>query len=341
MKLPFRPVVLGVNFALATACLLAFWPSATPARVETHAAPPPAVDVWTPPDWHPASDDALLVFEQLGGEGARKGPRVVAPSVILADLDSGEILFSRDADTRRSIASVTKLFSALALLSTPEVDLDREVCISREHWPAMAGARSKFETGSCHTGWEYLGAALVASDNRGAMALPSVAGLDHEQFAARMEEVAAELGATDPDFTDPAGLLDENLASARDVLRAVIAVALHPDLSAVASAPTWRIETDDGPRELGSTNRLVDRYQTLAAKTGYTDTAHYCFATVVRTASGRRLAAVVLGAPNSNARFQDAQALLRWAEDPNDVAAAPAPARKAPARKPTRSRRRR
>jgi D-alanyl-D-alanine carboxypeptidase (penicillin-binding protein 5/6) len=117
-------------------------------------------------------------------------------------------------------------------------------------------------------------------------------------------------------------------------------VSLHPDLAAVASAPSWRIETDHGPRELGSTNRLVERYQTLAAKTGYTDTAHYCFATVVRTASGRRLAAVVLGAPTTNARFADAQALLQWAEDPTGATKAtiaapprPAPKKKAPVRR--------
>jgi D-alanyl-D-alanine carboxypeptidase len=85
----------------------------------------------------------------------------------------------------------------------------------------------------------------------------------------------------------------------------------------------------------------VERHQTLAAKTGYTDTAHYCFATVVRTEDGRRLAVVVLGAPTSDARFRDTEALLRWARDPAaPEAAAPAPAarkpaaKKAPARKP-------
>jgi D-alanyl-D-alanine carboxypeptidase len=343
-----RPLLFGAaNLLLASATVAAFWPSSTPARIRESVrdtgveAPLP----WAPPEWHPADAAALLVLEQLDGTGPSRGPRLHSPSAIVADLDSGEILFARDADTPRSIASVTKLFSALALAASDGTDLDREVCIGREHWPAMPGARSKFETGGCHTGWEYLGAALVASDNRGAMALPSVAGEDHAAFVARMTQVAEELGAIGASFADPAGLLDENTASARDVLKAVVAVSLHPDLAAVASAPSWRIESAHGPRELGSTNRLVERYQTLAAKTGYTDTAHYCFATVVRTASGRRLAAVVLGAPNTNARFADTEALLQWAEDPTGEtrAAFAVPARRSPKpkKKATTRRRRR
>jgi D-alanyl-D-alanine carboxypeptidase len=314
---PLRKVLLALPLVVATSCLAALWPVPTRATARTDVARMHVDEaVWAPPAWHPAAHADLLVLDQLDGDGASRGPRVSAPSAIIADLDSGEVLFSRDADTPRSIASVTKLFSALALAATGSTDLDRSVCLGREHWPAMPGARSKFETGDCHTGWEYLGAALVASDNRGAMALPTVAGLDHHAFVARMTEVAGELGAATASFSDPAGLLDENTASARDVLKAVVAVSLHPDLGAVASAPTWRIESDHGPRELGSTNRLVERHQTLAAKTGYTDTAHYCFATVVRTEDGRRLAVVVLGAPTSDARFRDTEALLRWARDP-------------------------
>lgn len=341
-----RKTLVLLHVLLAASCVAVFWPATTRAVVDRSPpvrAPLGADPGWTPPDWHPAADAELLVLEQLGGDGRARGPRLAAPSAIVADLDSGEILFAKDADTPRSIASVTKLFASLAMISSADTDLDRTVCIGREHWPAMPGARSKFDTGTCHTGWEVLGAALVASDNRGAMALPTVAGLDHDAFVARMNEIAADLGATSAHFSDPAGLLDENTASARDVLKAVVAVSLHPELSAVASAPTWRIETPQGPRELGSTNRLIERHQTLAAKTGYTDTAHYCFATVVRDERGHRLAVVVLGAPNTDARFRDTETLLRWAADPD----APAPAvtvpprRKAPARRPASRKRRR
>ena len=306
-------------------------------------APPPApapsddpVDAhrtpgWSPPTWFPsATRRDLWVIPDLDGAPAHRwGPSVKAYAGILADLDSGEILWARDADAPRSIASVTKLVSSLTLMvNEPRIDLDREICVTYEQWPSRPGARSKFETGNCHEGWSYLGAALVSSDNRGAFALPAISGEDYYVFVDRMHDVARELGLWTASFADPAGIEDENMASARDVLKAVTAVSLHPTLSMVASAPTWRIDTPRGPRVLGSTNRLLrlslapkrrrftpPPYETLAAKTGYTDTAHYCFATVVRSlVTGRRYGAVVLSAPNNRSRFDDVLNMLKWAD---------------------------
>jgi D-alanyl-D-alanine endopeptidase (penicillin-binding protein 7) len=342
MKAGFRLVaaLMGAS-SLALGAMVAF-SEKTPAETEPrpaageiaetvpngpHTEAPPRV--WAPPTWFPAQTrDDLWVLSSLDGTAAHKwGPKVKAYAGILADLDSGEVLWARDADAPRSIASVTKLVSTLALVSS-DVDLDRPVCIGLEQWPTRPGARSKFETGECYAGWDYLGAALVASDNRGAFALPAVAQEDYYVFVDRMGQVADDLGLRAASFADPAGLEDENMASARDVLKAVTAVSLHPELSLVASAPSWRIETSRGPRALGSTNRLLalaglpakrrfepPPYETLAGKTGYTDTAHYCFATVVRSlVTGRRYGAVVLSSPTSSARFDDVLSMLRWAD---------------------------
>lgn len=330
MKTLLRASLAVLNLGLATACLAALWPSETPASTELPAdvraalevpsvgefvSITPAAPEWAPPAWFPEDAvDPLWTLPSLDGEPThRQGPKVRSVSAIVADLDRGEVLWARDPDSPRSIASVTKLFSALALASTGQ-DLDRPHCVGLDQWPSRSGARSKFSTGECHSGWDYLGGALVASDNRGAFSLPAVADEDYFVFVDRMNDVAHELGATSASFADPAGLEDENTASVRDVLKAVVAVSAHPDLSIPASAPEWRIEGDRGGRVLRSTNRLVTRYETLAAKTGYTDTARYCFATVVRTRTGRTLAVAVLGAPNSGARFSDTQAMVEWAE---------------------------
>ena len=120
-------------------------------------------------------------------------------------------------------------------------------------------------------------------------------------------------------WADPAGLEDDNLASARDMLKAVVALSAHPDLTVAATAPFWQIDRDRGKRRLGTTNRLLTRWDTQAAKTGYTATARYCFATVVHTRSGRRLALAVLGAPTVESRFADARRLVEWAERAEQV----------------------
>jgi serine-type D-Ala-D-Ala endopeptidase (penicillin-binding protein 7) len=293
-----------------------------------------------PPVWFPeARQPDLWVLESLDERPLvprrDRGPSVRSSSAIVADLDNGRVLWAKDADSQRSVASLTKLVSSLTLVATG-AELDREVCITLEQWPTRPGARSKFETGDCATGWELVGAALIASDNRGAFSMPALADEEYYTFIDRMAGVAEDLTMHDASFVDPAGLEDENLASARDLLKAVTAVSLHPQLATMASAPYWLIDTARGDRVLGSTNRILalseqpartirrgrstvtwtpPAFDTLAGKTGYTDTAHYCFATVVQSrTTGRRYAATVLNAPTSSSRFDDVLSMLNWAD---------------------------
>ncbi len=281
-----------------------------------HVLPPLGPQAWAPPAWFPEQGrDALWVLEDLDGEPMVEGrqPRVRARAAIIADLDRAEVLWTHNADDPWPVASLTKMVSGLALASLG-ADLDQQLCVDWELWPSRPGARSRFETGVCHQGWEYLGAAMVASDNRGAMAFPRLADVDYYVFLDAMHDVSQELRLDSATWTDPAGLEDDNMATARDMLKAAVAVSEHPALGAVATAPFWQIDRRRGKRRLGTTNRNHRRYQTLAAKTGYTDTSRYCFATVVETRTGRRLAAAVLGSPTVQSRFDDANRMVRWAE---------------------------
>ena len=92
----------------------------------------------------------------------------------------------------------------------------------------------------------------------------ALSDLEYHEFVGRMDDVSRDLRMEHATWADPAGLDDSNLASARDMLKAVTAVSLHPELSAIASADKWRIERKKGPQWLGSTNRLVKRWETLA-----------------------------------------------------------------------------
>jgi serine-type D-Ala-D-Ala endopeptidase (penicillin-binding protein 7) len=181
-----------------------------------------------------------------------------------------------------------------------------------EMWPGWPGASSKYNTGACTHGWDLLGAALVKSDNRAAYALSHLSQWPAAMFVERMNVVADDLGMASSLFVDPSGALDENLATARDLTKAVTAVAFHPLLGLVASAPYWDADVGDRVRRLGTTNKLIGRDDLvfLAAKTGYTDTAHHCFAGVVETRTGRRIALTVLGASRSSARWADGRRIL-------------------------------
>ncbi len=331
------PLQVNVS-SIAMAALPAPGPVSTTMRVATTPRPaPPAparsaslsedllpVDPegegpWSPPSWFPeVSRDELWSLDGMDGAAPEgSGPVVRSLSAFVYDVDSGQVLYARNADDRRPVASLTKVVSSLAAMAEG-ADLSREICIDPAQWPGWPGAHSYLNTGTCLQGWDLVGAALVASDNRAAFAMAPLTGLPFAPFIGRMNEVSADLGMDMSSFADPAGVDDENLSTARDMTRAVLAASLHPVLGPVASAPSWDIHETrrDRDRRLYSTNRLADAgsLEFLAAKTGYTDTARYCFTAVVRTESGRRVALTVLGAPNNRTRWADVHRILDWVD---------------------------
>ena len=271
-------------------------------------------------DWFPdALATELLALDQLPRDGRDQGPdlRLRARSVFVYDVDRGEVLLSRGADDRRPVASLTKLVSALAM-SSEQPDLNKAACLDQAEMPSWPGAVSRLRPGLCTTGWDLLGAALVRSDNGAAYALADVAGLPLEPFVERMNEVAAELGMESSEFVDPAGLMDENLSTARDMTRAILAASLLPTVSLAASASSWEVHDhlDHPVRLLQSTTRVRGYHDIdlIASKTGYTDTARHCFSAVIRLRDGRRVAITTLGTRSSRLRWRDARALVRWLE---------------------------
>jgi D-alanyl-D-alanine endopeptidase (penicillin-binding protein 7) len=321
-RLISRTIVTAVTLSLSvTALQLASSPvdGSTEGVAALPPPPPPPDPGWTPPDWYPPVTD-LHALSAMDGPAVPRGHslgRVVrSPSAFVYDLDAGEILLARRADDRRPVASLTKLTTALALVST-EPDLDSEVCVGIEFRPTRSGARSRFNTGDCVRGWDALGAALVASDNRGAYALSGVAGLGVDDFVEHMNEVSEDLGMTLSSWSDPSGLEDENLSTARDTARAALAVAAHPVLSTVATAPFWDVHFTHRTRRLFTTDKLVGRedLEIEAAKTGYTDTAGYCFTTVLRPRGGPRLVVALLGDRGRRTRFADVSRIVRWAQE--------------------------
>jgi D-alanyl-D-alanine endopeptidase (penicillin-binding protein 7) len=280
------------------------------------AVRPPIEPGWAPPDWvteiGPATMDAAWTLGDMDGAAPASGSLSLASrSAFAFDLDSGEVLLEKRPDDPYPAASLTKLVTALTVAAAAP-DLDEQVCITPEMWPGWPGASSKLNTGVCTRGWDLLGAALVKSDNRAAYALAHLGPWPATLFVDRMNEVAQGLGMESSSFVDPSGALDENLATARDLTKAVTVVAFHPLLGSVASAPFWETDLGDRVRVLGTTNKLAGRDDLvfLAAKTGYTDTARHCFAGVVETSTGRRIALTVLGAGRSSARWSDVRRIV-------------------------------
>ncbi len=288
------------------------------AAASADASTPAQAADWTPPLWAtPATPDLAAVGMMDGAPRHHTSPHLKSRSAFVYDLDAGEVLVARNADVVRPVASLTKVVASLAMYSL-EPTLDREFCIGAEQYPTRSGARSRLSTGDCLTGWDAVGAALVASDNRGAYALAAAAGVGVDELVERMNTISADLAMTNSAWSDPSGLEDENLSTARDLARATVALAANPVLAPVASAPHWDVyrSNHQNARRLFSTARIIGRddLDVLAAKTGYTDTARYCFTTLIHTATGRRLVITLLGADGKMTRWADVERVLRWVD---------------------------
>ena len=120
---------------------------------------------WTPPEWFPeAQAEALHAVDHIAQSPNRIGPdlKLRSRSVFVYDLEAGQALLAKNADDRRPVASLTKVISALTVASESP-DLDQEHCLDMSSRPSWPGAVSRLRTGTCTSGWDLLGAALVLS----------------------------------------------------------------------------------------------------------------------------------------------------------------------------------
>ena len=239
------------------------------------------------------------------------GLKLHSRTAFIVDLDSGEILYEKAADARRPAASVTKVLASLTL-ANKNVDLNREVCTDHRIRTGISGAVTRVAIGDCATGWDFMGAALVSSDNGAAFAFPMVADEELFMFTHDMNQVALDLGMDQSEFVDPAGIYDGNISTARDLTRVSIVAAFHPKVSIPGSAKKWFATIGDEVENYVTTNKASGRANFLLAKTGYTNTARSNFTGVYEDRNGRRIAFTIMGAWNSGRRTKDIHRIIDW-----------------------------
>jgi D-alanyl-D-alanine carboxypeptidase (penicillin-binding protein 5/6) len=240
-------------------------------------------------------------------------PGVVARSAILVDARDGRVLYRRDAGTRRPIASVTKLMTAL--LSVERLSLDRRLRAGR-YAGAPAESTLGLEPGERMSVADLLRALLLESANDAAVTLARGAGGSVETFVGLMNRRAEELGLTHTHYANPVGL-DEagNYSSARDLATLARVVLKNGFLAETVDTPRARLLTGAHPRIVDNRNDLVGRVSWVdGVKTGHTTQAGYVLVGA-GTREGARLVSVVLGTPSESARDTDTLALLDYGLD--------------------------
>jgi D-alanyl-D-alanine carboxypeptidase (penicillin-binding protein 5/6) len=247
---------------------------------------------------------------------ATRPPTVDARSAILADLDTGQVLFAKDADAPMPIASVTKIMTALLVLrnSSPS---DVVTVSARAAEPDGTEGLSELglRAGERISVGDLTWALLVQSANDAAIALAEQVSGSVERFVKQMNVTARRLGMTHTRFRSPDGLDDRGHSSAHDLVTLTRAAFREdPRFGTIVSTRFHDIASPGGrPRRVQNRNVLLWLYPgATGVKTGYTAAAGYC---VVATAErdGRRLIAVVLGARGEP--FSAAAALLNFGFD--------------------------
>ncbi len=244
---------------------------------------------------------------------ATKGPRLNLKSALVVNYDNGQVIFARNPDKKRPIASLTKLVTAMVVLDKG-VNLDSIQTISKED--ARRSARSRLRVGYELTLRDLMYAALMNSDNRAARALARAASGSTEQFVKEMNRKVKKLGLRNTYFYEPTGLDHRNVSTAHEVAK-ILHYAHDYDLIArITSEKSHRVRIQNHKNkylQMSNTNLLVhSRYKVAAGKTGYIRAADYCLATLIQNKEGERLTLVVLGVPGDKLRFREARKLAEW-----------------------------
>lgn len=233
---------------------------------------------------------------------------VFARNAILLDPSTGEVLFEKNSSRSVPIASLTKLMTALVFLEQ-EPELDREVEVTLTE--IRGAGQTQLRRNERVPLGELLRMSLMSSDNCATRVLMRESGLPRDEFIARMNRKAVELGLTGTRFVESTGLDERNVSTASDVARLLHAAAHEPLIAQITTTRSHHFRTTRRAHSIGNTNRLLyGRYEVKSGKTGFIREAGYCFATWVRT-QGRDLIAVVLGAPTNATRFADTVRLLQ------------------------------
>lgn len=246
---------------------------------------------------------------------------IQSPAGILMELSTGTVLYEKDADTRRSPASVTKVMTTLLImeaLQKGKISLQDEV-VTSAHARSMGGSQVYLEEGEKQTVDTLLKCILVASGNDASVAMAEYISGSEEAFVSKMNERAEELGMKNTHFVDCCGLTDsdDHYTTPRDI--AVMSRELLLNFPQVQDYTTIWMEnithvTRQGTSEFGltNTNKLLRSYDgCIGLKTGSTSKAKFCVSAAAAR-GGITLIGVVMAGEDSKSRFADAATLLNY-----------------------------
>lgn len=267
--------------------------------------------------------DASAGIEESRETAAAAGSEelIASPCGVLMEASTGEIIYEKDKDVRRSPASITKIMTLLLIydaLAQGNLTMEEEVTTSA-YAKSMGGSQVYLEEGEKQTVETLIKCIVIASGNDASVAMAEHLKGSEGEFVKAMNERAAGLGMDNTHFEDCCGLTDSenHYTTAEDVaIMSRELVNTYPQVLEYSSIwmDTIFHETNRGTSEFGltNTNKLLRSYDgCVGLKTGSTSAAKYCVSAVA-VRDDITLISVVMGAPDYKVRFNDAAALLNY-----------------------------
>lgn len=210
--------------------------------------------------------------------------RITASSWLVADVD-GNILHSENSARQQSIASISKLMTAIVVLDAKQ-DLDEYIKpYSRRNLIQLA---------------------IVKSDNLAARRLCENYPGGYSSCIDAMNQKALELGMHNTRFTESTGLSAMNVSTAEDLIKLVQASSQYSEIVEDSKTTHGKIKTKHYRRDFNNTNPLVHKYNFTVSKTGYIKASGGCIVMMLDTVIGRRIV-VLLGSKNTKTRIPEAE----------------------------------
>ena len=236
--------------------------------------------------------------------------KINSPSMLIADIKTGEILVERESSVIRPIASLTKLMTTAVFLdNNPGWDKRVSMKAADDTIPSKIYVRN----GDTFTTHDLFYATLVKSANNAANALARSTGLTHDQFVKKMNEKAKLFGMNNTHFEEVTGLSEKNVSTAQDYF--ILTKKLFSSMTFLQATTQkyFTIATVDNRKKyrMKNSNKLLNvPYTVLGSKTGFTYEAGRCLAMKVKNKQGREVLAITLGADKFGAHWSDMRTLL-------------------------------
>jgi D-alanyl-D-alanine endopeptidase (penicillin-binding protein 7) len=240
--------------------------------------------------------------------------------VLVQDLSSNTTLFSRNDDTARPIASITKLMTAIVIVDANQ-SMSEIVEVTSSDIDTVKHSRSRLPVGTKLSRGDMMHLALMSSENRAANALGRHYPGGMTAFVAAMNNKAKQLGMTQSRFVEPTVLSSENVSSPRDLVKLLQASASRPAIRQYTTDTQHEVRTSGHATLFRNTNMLVmnPTWDIKVSKTGYINEAGQCLVMVARI-NNRDMAIVLLNADGKGTRVGDAVKIKQWVQQAKVVA---------------------